>query len=771
MSDKTREQSYVAGLVKSLPSTAHVRTKHSLKIALMRLDIAWNKHWQTDHLVAEIERLINDALPKERKAAAKPPIAAPPEKATAVEIQTAPEPEKPEQNRLIIPEVFPDWHYVRISTSDKISISAPAPFACARESFSGDAYDRYLLDDTEKFVRTPLIIDDRMIDFGGRTETLAVLNFIASFAEHYPAFTTNVFLARLKQLTPMEATTRKTVNDFRIMRAAITARWANGLTLFLQGVENSLAGNNELLATARARIDGLKMARLFNAKTGRITFRATKWTDERTAAECKLVTILIKEMRSATTAVDLGIVQTLRAKLNLPPSVCEDLDAHIAKVARLSTNDPVPVRVPKDKLERQLAEQLTNNPFYCLIKSRGLNLPNEVENNPFQLFKWLADLTEKINSNNLDQVTDRCMSIGLNLPAARALAYELALRPETVEQRLQNALGSKGKVGEIMLADVNAALNQIRQPRLRFAFVSFMEQIIRHFADSAERTHHINDRLRATAAHFIVCDDLLTRYAKHLPRQIGNVRLFVLQSAAQAEIITARMAAGCARFDKTSALPCDIGHCLLALLTSEEKNQVNAIAWFREMFSIDNANWDLLLNKYALPKMSVASAQTRDAFKACRDRIIAANAWEIMTNRRGYPFANAAVRSMAQRAGAGRIEILHGLHAAGINVTGFCDNIRSDVSSIFSQIPGALQLPAAIAESQINDIVAKIVFKRVAPRHWPRWITRRAEILLRADALIKQTGRSADRKKILFSLLSAHSHRVETIIEKFPSHS
>lgn len=765
------EKNRADALIKSLPKDTPTTMRHAIKIARMRLDAALAMGSNSTAIISEIEQRVEDAMKLERK---KQRLANR-TRSTASPLPepepTPPEPTPPAltpDKTITAPKELTDWTYIPITTGEQIRIGKPVEFTAEDKTLFALVHDQYLFDANEELERTPLLIDERLIDAGGWAETFDVLDFIKSLGNDYAPFVTNVFLSRFKLLTKYEQTTRKTVDDFRRNRAAVVARWTTGLTLFIQAVETGLTEKPELLAAARARINRLNMAHLFNVKTGRITFRATKWTTEQTAAECKLINIFMADMRGITTATDLGILRELRVKLNLPPAVCENLDAHIAKVARMSAGESVSVRVSKDKLEQDMTQQLATDPFHQLIKAQIKSLPDEIEKNPFALFKWLSDLIAKIDPSNLDQAANYFMTRGLNLADAQALTCELALLPKAVENRLQNALGEKGAIGAVTVAETNNALKQIRHPRLRFALVSFMEQTVAHFANADERSHHINDRLRPTAAYFITADELLEHFTRCLPRQISDARLYVLQSAAQDKVIARRLEAGIQRFDKTSALPCDMGRDLLALLTAEEKNAINALGWFRTMFAVDDKKWSRILQKYMLPEIPAAAEQTRAVFETCRDKIMTANAWAIMTNPRGFPFASEAVFSMGQRANSGKIEILHGLASAGINVAPFCDDIRSDVSRLFFHVNDTSLLPPAVVEAQISDIVTKIIRRRVMPKHWPQWITRRAEILLRADRIILETGRRADRKKILLRLLSAPSHRVLPIIEKFP---
>ena len=138
-----------------------------------------------------------------------------------------------------------------------------------------------------------------------------------------------------------------------------------------------------------------------------------------------------------------------------------------------------------------------------------------------------------------------------------------------------------------------------------------------------------------------------------------------------------------------------------------------------------------------------------------------------MTNQRGYPFACEAVFSLSQRGTSGKVEILHSLAVAGINVRLFSTDIRAQIARLLFHTTGIASLPRSVEQAQVNEILGKIIHRRIAPRHWPQWVTRRAEILLRADALIKQTGRAADREKILLSLLATRTSGLRQTIEKF----
>ncbi|OGF37694.1 hypothetical protein A2482_01825 [Candidatus Falkowbacteria bacterium RIFOXYC2_FULL_48_21] len=770
MTDKLAEKNCLIALVKSLPATAPARTKHALEIALMRFDLACNKDEQTDHLTAEIERLVADALAKTQKKQTSHQMAMLPDKEKMPPIQPAPE--EPKQKGLVIPETFPDWHFIPLSAKEATTIGEPIKFDSTRSSVPGEIHDKYLLDGDKKFERTPLLINGLLIDAGDWAATFDALDFVKSFTPEYTPFLQNVFLARLTLLTKMEATTRKTVNDFRRNRAAVVSRWTTAMTLFLQGVETGLAGNDLLLAHARVMVNRLALGRLFDLKNGHITFRAIADTDEKIAAECRLIKILSEDTRAKSTADDLSLLRTLRANLRLPASVCEDVDAHVAKVSRMTERAPCQIRLPRKIMAEDVMSQLINDPLYRLINIQLTELPEKLRNNPFVLHSWITKINLQIAAGCFDRAADEIMAAGIGRADAQNLVKELTLDPDEVATRLQAALGKDSRISPHFVSAVNQALAQLRAPhtRLRFALIAFTEDTIRHFAPGKERFKHVRYRLDSTAAYFLSAGELIERFVSFLPNRISDTRRYVLHGAAQEKVITDRQTAGIKRFDKTASLPTAIGRHLIGFLTPEEKSETNAIGWFKEMFSVSENAWTALLRKYDLPQMDNVPKKTQDVFLSCRDKTISANAWTIMLNPRGYPFADGAISSMGQRAGSGKIEILHLLAAAGITVTPFCSEIREAVHRLFSQVPDILDLPAVVFDRQIDNLVAKIIHRQVAPRHWSIWVTKRAEILLRADEIIHNTGRLADRKKILLSLLSAHSHRVETIIEKFPSH-
>jgi len=767
MSNKHEEKAHLDALIKSLPLNASTRTKQSLNVAMMRYEMAWQRDQNADHLVAEIERLVQSTLPKKREA----PLAPVSNTATEIEKILPPEPTPlPPVPSRDIPDTFTNWTFIPISTTDKISIGAPVMFNSSRQSVIGEIHDNYLLDGDEKFERTPLLINGLLIDAGDWAATYDALDFVKSFAPEYAPFVKNVFLARLTLLTKMETTTRKTVNDFRRNRAAVVSRWTTAMTLFLQGVETGLAGNDELLAHARAMVNRLALSRLFDPKNGHITFHAIKCTDEKIAAECRLIKILTKETRATSTADDLSLLRTLRANLRLPASVCEDVDAHVVKLARMTDNAlPKTIRTKK-QLAPKLIIAITEDPLYLAVMGRANKSPAALENDPDAIHSRLSKLNEFCLTENTDGIVRELTAFDLSPTTAKKLAKELAMSPETVAQRLQDALGKNGRIGPVFAARVHNAMKQIRHSRLRFALLAFTRSAIKHFADSPARYKHVEERFLSTSAHFHAADELIGQFTKHLPFRHDDFRSYLFCTAAQDKVIADRLTAGFARYDQTTALPAKLGRYLLSRLTPEEKSCVNAAAWFKEMFAVNSGTWQMILDKYALPNMECASDKIQETFQQCRDRVVGANIWKIISNECGFPFAVEAIKSLEQRARFGKVEILHGLCTAGLKAAPLCAEIRDDVCHIFFQVEGTLDLPSTVSDLQINNIVSKIIHRCVAPRHWSIWVTKRAEILLRADEIIHNTGRLADRKKILLAVSAVPAHRVETLIEKFPSH-
>ena len=464
MSNKHEEKAHLDALIKSLPLNASTRTKQSLNVAMMRYEMAWQRDQNADHLVAEIERLVQSTLPKKREA----PLAPVSNTATEIEKILPPEPTPlPPVPSRDIPDTFTNWTFIPISTTDKISIGAPVMFNSSRQSVIGEIHDNYLLDGDEKFERTPLLINGLLIDAGDWAATYDALDFVKSFAPEYAPFVKNVFLARLTLLTKMETTTRKTVNDFRRNRAAVVSRWTTAMTLFLQGVETGLAGNDLLLAHARVMVNRLALGRLFDLKNGHITFRAIADTDEKIAAECRLIKILSEDTRAKSTADDLSLLRTLRANLRLPASVCEDVDAHVAKVSRMTERAPCQIRLPRKIMAEDVMSQLINDPLYRLINIQLTELPEKLRNNPFVLHSWITKINLQIAAGCFDRAADEIMAAGIGRADAQNLVKELTLDPDEVATRLQAALGKDSRISPHFVSAVNQALAQLRAPHTR----------------------------------------------------------------------------------------------------------------------------------------------------------------------------------------------------------------------------------------------------------------------------------------------------------------
>lgn len=775
------EKEHTDALIKSLPTGTPAAIKQSIKIAQLRLAAALVTGRPTAAIITEIEQRVEQAMMIEKKkqrlanktrpivstpAYADRPVKTEPipiERPTTVPAQP-PDPPAPPEDELAVPAEFTDWTFIPVTTGEQIRIGAPIAFTADDQTFAKIVHDQYLFNADERFDRTPLFIDNRLIDAGDWAALFDALEFIKSFGKEYAPFIANVFLPRFAHLTRFEETTRKNANEFRLIRCATVQRWTTALTLLLQGAERALIGQTELLTCARAHLNRLTLDRLYDVQTGRIKVRAVEHTDEQIAAENKLINLLVEQTRDHPTRTDVAMLCALRRNLKLSAAVIEDMDAILNKLERAVDAPKRATRVEKERMANDLTALLSNDPLLVAARAR-LRLPDEIAQSPFALFRWLIELTEKTRSSGLDQATNHLMTNGLDLTQARELAAMLALRPNVVEKKLTAASG--GKIGAIFLVDANNALARLTRPRLRFALVEFVASTLNHFSDSSRQRHHASDRLKSTAAYFIRADELIERFARAWTPETSDMRRYILENTAQEKIIGKRLAAGFNRFDQLSTLATDIGRCLSALLTEEEKDRTNANAWFCETFQIDNETWDSILAEYDLPGLANADEKARAAFERCRAKTVQANIWSIVSNARGYPFRNIAVTSLRQRAREGKIEILHNMAAAGIDVSPFCAEISAAMATQAREVKGAAELPPAVLNQLVAQITSAIVDRQIVARHWPQWVAKSAALLVRANEMLVQSGQPAKAREKSLRLLikSKKTHRTR-LLEK-----